>query len=192
MYKIILILFFIVLIPSDAICQDGFDPDSLVDLTYEHAADFDRDGREERVIMHITGESMYVPFTWTLDIISLSDTLLHHYSDDSRIDSSFDEYCWPERKDYLSCKYWYYFQYMCRPPYNYGPSFAMLERHVKPYLDKSYDLSEVQIEKIIAALQERCDDPNTPYLELSICPAFSDLARVYVPEIKEFVIIYRP
>jgi hypothetical protein len=180
-------------------CFTSKDNKAKIDKTIVRMADLTHDGIPDKVIMHITGNSIRSPFIWTIEIYSQDKRIFYKKRDDSIIDAAFNDPKFVgDCASYEACKEkWYFKDMMDVFLYPLDPSFSdILQANVS--WAHSYDevqrmilkagkanLNEAQ--EIIEGLKKQIKSGKAIAISLEVNPASEGPIGLWIPIANDFM-----
>jgi hypothetical protein len=184
-----------------------------IDKTIIREVDLTRDGKPERIVLHITGDNMRSPFSWTFEIISNGRRIFQQEDHDTAgFDSLFDpndDFLMEEMDckcySYESCKKRWYFDEVPRR------FIARLDAEDAEWLKKTetetsppfHPFSEIydrilatgratasEAERIIEDLKIHMESGDAFGIDMEVHPG--GYIAVWIPVIDDFFVIFEP
>jgi hypothetical protein len=175
-----------------------------IDRTISREIDLTRDGKPEKVILHVTGKDFQSPFTWTMTIQSNDRRIFYkEHADTERFDSLFNEpEFWGDCHDYASCKSnWYFtdvmnlFFYPLKPIHlelmknkENGPFTTFDE--IRDLILKTGKATLVQASRIVEDLKRDIGNGMAICISPNVDPITMGPIFLWIPIIDDFVYIY--
>jgi hypothetical protein len=175
-----------------------------IDKTIIREVDLTRDGRPEKIVLHVVGKDIKSPFSWTLEVFSKGKRIFYKAENES---PEFDElFSHPEYlsdcKDYESCKREWHFNGILRKflrPFDQYDSDRMRGKPPGPWT--SYDdirkmivdlkkASLAQAQKIVDKLKLEMENGRVIGIDMDIFLYIYGRCAIWIPVIDDFVIIY--
>lgn len=178
-------------------------PSERIDKTIIREVDLTRDGRPDKVILHVTGKDFYSPFTWTITVYSNNRKIFYkEQADTEQFDPGFNEpEFWGDCHDYTSCKSkWYYTDIMRLFLYTLEPihlelmadkeSYFTTFDQIKDLILKTGKATPVRADLIIEELKRDIQNGKAICIEPEINPAAGGAIYLWIPIVDDFIFIY--
>jgi hypothetical protein len=190
---------FLNILCSYTIC---FAEESQINTELTRKIDVTGDGKSDSISLHIQGQNINSPFTWTLSIISEGKQVFKTQKNDEWWDKNFNDVGFIlDCKNYKSCKEKYYFQsileHIIVPKKMYEIENIVNKKHSgnlydtgSKYLKKCCNISGVKSEKILTEIESILRDDRAIVISIPHSPVQSDSPMVFAAEINGFVPIY--
>ncbi len=195
-----LLLMLLLVTGNYSFCSDGLD--KKIDTTLYRILDVTYDGKPDSITLHIVGNTIDLPFTWTFDIVSLGTLIYHYYQNDSAINEYFSD------TNYISgcnnsydCKRKHYYNDIMEYSVQTSDSIEVdwfievLSDYSKNNIARNYFVDSLQLsmdvsEQILKNIRQRLNEQRIRYISILSTPHQSGCVEVYVPELKKFISIY--
>lgn len=172
-------------------------PIAPVDKKIVRKVDVTGDGKPDTITLRVMGKDSYSPFTWTLTISSLGETVLFHTRNDKNIDGFFGDQDYVGNcKGYQECKSkWYYkdlLSILIVPKSGYELKGIMPEIDVVAgkYLADGLGIKGERAKAIITNIKNRLQKGHAIVISIPDTPATGNPIMVFAPEVRRFVEIY--
>jgi hypothetical protein len=174
-----------------------------VDKTIIREADLTRDGKPEKIVLHITGKDFKSPFTWTITIHSNGRQIFYkEHFDNEQFDSTFgNSEFWGDCHDYISCKSkWYFTDVMRLFLYTLDPiHLELMQEKESPFttFDTIRDLilktgkaTSVQANRIVEDLKRDIENGKAICINPDVHPVIGGPIYLWIPIVDDFVFLY--
>ena len=174
-----------------------------VDKTIIREVDLTRDGKPEKVVLHVTSKDFKSPFTWTITVLSNGRKIFYlDHADDEHFDKSFnDPEFWGKCRDYVSCKSaWYFTEVMRLFLYTLEPihlelmankdSFFTTFDEINALIIKTGKATPVQANRIVEELKQDIQNGKAVCISPEINPVAGGAIYLWIPIVDDFVYIY--
>jgi hypothetical protein len=168
-----------------------------IDKTIVREVDLTRDGKPERIVLHVTGKDLKSPFAWTIEIYLHGRRIFHKERDDSIIDANFK---YPDYvgdcANYEACKEKWYFKDMMDAflnPLSPGFSEVMGGSSFNEIQDRILQTGNADLTKareIIESLKEQIKHGEAIAIALEVNPGATGPLGLWVPIVNDFVRVY--
>ncbi len=175
-----------------------------IDKIINREIDLTRDGKPEKVVLHVTGKDFKSPFSWTITVYSNDRKIFYkEHSDTERFDKLFNEpEFWGDCHDYTSCKSsWYYteimrlFFYPLKPFHlelmenkEHGPFTTYDE--IRDLILRTGKATSVQANRVVEDLKRDIGNGKAICINPEVSPVSSGPIYLWIPVINDFVYIY--
>lgn len=199
----ILILFSLVMFPINLSAKSNIDA-GPIDKQLVKKVNLTGNGKQDKIILHLTAKNIKAPFLWTLTIISKGKQIYSYRSDDTWLNNFFgDKDYIGGCTDYISCKKKYYYHDLIDEIIQTNNKSI----NVDGILDKSqtntlYPLGRKQLkeccniigeqaESILNKLEAKFRSGKAITVNIPISPVQDNSPLIFVPEIDRFIEFYK-
>lgn len=182
---------------------DQYQLSERIDKTITQEIDLTRDGKPEKIVLHVTGEDFKSPFTWTITIHSNGRKIFYkEHTDSERLDSVFnDPEFWSDCHDYTSCKSnWYFTDVMRLFFYTLKPFHLKLMQkkeswfttfdEIKDLILKTGKATSVQANRIVEELKRDIENGKAICINPDVHPVTAGPIYLWIPIVDDFIFIY--
>jgi hypothetical protein len=172
----------------------------IIDKTIIREVDLTRDGKPEKIVLHITGKDFKSPFKWTIEIYSQGRRIFYKKGDDSTIDANFNNPDYVgDCANYEACKEkWYFKDMMDAFLIPLSPEFSdVLEsmggssfNEIKDRILQTRNADLHKAKEVIEALKEQIKSGKAIAIALEVNPGYAGSLGLWVPIVNDFVRIY--
>ncbi|MFZ1082646.1 MAG: hypothetical protein WAO19_12075 [Candidatus Kryptoniota bacterium] len=175
-------------------------PAAPIDTTITRLYDYTGDGVIDTSYLHITGEDFDSSFSWTYDLRSNGETIIHRQGSDAGWDSLFAEKGFEaDSGDYTTSKIKFFYHelglYVLQPK-DYDDSGLVAQMNdttfgiTYPFLRDSCGLGDQEARAIMDSLANTIMDHTATLVTFIEIPESNEPLKIYVARLKKFVPIY--
>jgi hypothetical protein len=164
--------------------------------------DLTGDGRPEKITLNLKATDISKPVSWSLIIWSDKKVLLKHTSDDSRIDTFFNDPKYVTNcTGYIDCKEKWYFKdildIIIVPPTGYDLEGILDKKYDntlyplgRAYLSKCCGIGPKKADQILSRIEKRIRSGSAVMITIPDTPATAGALMTYCPEVNRFIPVY--